>query len=118
MATVRRLYDWGASQTARRGGALTKPRLLPSHGQPFHQALGKSLPTRITAHLPSCQLFAPLHCLGVLVMKSIPELDINLSWVVPVEATEGLAVIEFHAAICDVECIQRSRESFAEVLPD
>ena len=33
------------------------------------------------------------------VVESIAELDINLPWVVPVESTEGLAVVEIHSTV-------------------
>ena len=52
---------------------------------------------------------------SVSVMKSIANLDIDLAWIIPVEAAEGLAVVQFHAAIRHVEGIHRSGESFAEV---
>ena len=51
-------------------------------------------------------------------MESIAELDINLPWVVPVEATESLAVVEIHSAVGHVQGIQRRGESLAEILTD
>ena len=51
----------------------------------------------------------------VLVMESITEFRINLSWIVPVETAEGLAVVEFHAAVGDVDAVDRCGESLAEV---
>jgi hypothetical protein len=62
--------------------------------------------------------FPPLDCFAFSIMESITDLDINLPWVVPVEATEGLAVIEVDSAVGHVQGIQRRGESLAEVLTD
>ena len=51
-------------------------------------------------------------------MESIAELDINLPGVVPVEATEGLAVVEIHSAVGHIQGIQRCGEAFAEVFAE
>ena len=51
----------------------------------------------------------------MLVMEPVTNLDIDLPWVIPVETTKGLTVIEFHAAIRHVEGIHRCGEAFAEV---
>lgn len=51
-------------------------------------------------------------------MESIAELDVNLPWVVPVEASEGLAVVEVDSAVSHVQSVQRRGESLAEVLTD
>ena len=50
------------------------------------------------------------------VMKAIAKLYINFAWIVPVEAAEGDAVVEFHAAVGHVHCVQRSGEPLAEIL--
>ena len=49
-------------------------------------------------------------------MESIADLDINLPWVVPVEATEGLAVVKVDSAVGHVQSIQRRGKPLAEVL--
>ena len=51
-------------------------------------------------------------------MESIAELDINLPGLVPMEATEGLAVVQIHTAVSGVQRIQRRGESLAEILAD
>ena len=48
-------------------------------------------------------------------MESIAELDINLPWVVPVEATESLAVVEIHPAVGHIQGIQRRGKALTEV---
>ena len=48
-------------------------------------------------------------------MEPIANLDINLPWIIPVETTKGLAVIEFDAAVRHVERIERCRKAFAKV---
>ena len=40
------------------------------------------------------------------VAESIAELDVNLPWVVPVEPTEGLAVVEILPAVSHIQGIQ------------
>src|ERR1700730_8845364 len=52
------------------------------------------------------------------VMESIAELDVNLPWVVPVEATESLAVVEIHTTVGYIQSVERRGESLAEVLTD
>src|SRR5580704_2082646 len=49
------------------------------------------------------------------VVEAIAKFDVDFAWVVPVEAAEGDAVIEFHAAICDVYRVQGSGEALAEI---
>jgi hypothetical protein len=51
-------------------------------------------------------------------MESIADLDVNLPWVVPVEASERLAVVEVDSAVSHVQGVQRRGESLAEVLTD
>jgi len=51
-------------------------------------------------------------------MASLADLDINLPWVVPVKAIEGLAVVAVDSAVGHVQGIQRCGESLAEVLTD
>jgi hypothetical protein len=40
------------------------------------------------------------------VMKSIPEFDINLSWIVPMEPSECLAIVEINPPVGDIQRIQ------------
>jgi hypothetical protein len=49
-------------------------------------------------------------------MEPIPDLAIDLSWVIPVEATKSLAVIEFDPAVGDIQSVDRGGESLPEVL--
>src|ERR1700730_12762260 len=49
------------------------------------------------------------------VMESIAELDVNLPWVVPLETTETLAVIEIHEAVAYIQSIHRCGKALAEV---
>ena len=51
-------------------------------------------------------------------MESIAELDVNLPWAIPVEATESLAVVEIHPTVAHIQGIQRRGESLSEVLTD
>ena len=44
------------------------------------------------------------------------HLDKDLARVIPVEAAEGLTVVKFHAAVGNVQGIQRCRDTLAEVL--
>src|SRR5258708_761732 len=48
--------------------------------------------------------------------EPIPQPDIDFAWVIPVEATKGLDIIEFDAAVGDVQCVQRCGSSLAEIL--
>ena len=50
-------------------------------------------------------------------MESITEFGINLPRVIPVEPAEGLAVVEFDAAVGDVQGVKRGGESLTKVLP-
>ena len=47
------------------------------------------------------------HARATLIVKSIAELHVNLSWVVIVESSKGQAVVEQHAAIRHVQSGQR-----------
>src|ERR1700690_2907827 len=49
-----------------------------------------------------------------------PESHLNkyFARVIPVEATEGLAVVELHAAVGDIQGVERGRDAFAEVFAD
>jgi hypothetical protein len=49
-------------------------------------------------------------------MESVAQFGINLPRVVPVETSEGLAVVEVHAAVGYVQGIQRCGDALAEVL--
>jgi hypothetical protein len=51
-------------------------------------------------------------------MESVAELEIDFPWVVPMEATEGLAVVEVDSAVGHVQDIQRCGESLAKILTD
>ena len=51
-------------------------------------------------------------------MESVAELEIDLPWVVPMEATEGLAVVEVDSAVGHVQDIQRCRKSLAKIFTD
>jgi hypothetical protein len=42
----------------------------------------------------------------ILIVEAVAQLDINLPWIVPVEAAEGHAIVEFHAAVGNVQRIQ------------
>ena len=50
------------------------------------------------------------------VVKSVAKFHEDFARIVPVEAAEGDAVVEFHAAVGHVHGIHRRRESFAEIL--
>jgi hypothetical protein len=39
------------------------------------------------------------------IMEPVSNLDIDLPWIIPVETTKGLTVIEFHATVRHVESI-------------
>jgi hypothetical protein len=49
-------------------------------------------------------------------MESIADLGINLPWIVPVKATEGLAVVEFQPTVGYIQGVQRCGESLTEIL--
>jgi len=49
-------------------------------------------------------------------MEAIAQLDENFPWIVPVEPSEGLAVIEIHPAIGHIRGVQRCGEPVAEIL--
>ena len=49
-------------------------------------------------------------------MESIAELNVYLPWVVPVEATESLAVVEIHTTVGHIQSVQRRGESLAKIL--
>ena len=49
-------------------------------------------------------------------MESIAKFGVNLARSVPVKTAEGLAVVELDAAVGDVESVERSRETLAEIL--
>src|SRR5712691_6031904 len=51
-------------------------------------------------------------------MESVAKFDIDLARVVPMKASEGLAVVEVHAAVGHVQGIQRCGDALAEVLTD
>src|SRR5579872_8822 len=50
-----------------------------------------------------------------LVVKSIAKFHKHLSWIIPVEASEGDAVVEFDAAVGDIEGAERGGEALAEI---
>src|ERR1035438_176707 len=49
------------------------------------------------------------------IMKPESHLNKNFARVVPVEAAEGLAVVEPHAAVGDIQGVERGRDALAEV---
>ena len=49
-------------------------------------------------------------------MKSIAQLDGQLPRVVPVEAAEGLAVVEFHVQVGHIQGIHGCGKAFPEIL--
>ena len=53
-----------------------------------------------------------------LVVKAVAHFDKNLPRVVPVEAAEGHAVVEFDAAVGDIQGVQRRRNPLAEILAE
>jgi hypothetical protein len=63
-------------------------------------------------------LFRHSTCLGILVIKPIADFDKYLPRVIPVETTEGLAVVEVHAPIGDVQSVHRCRKALPEVLAE
>ena len=50
-------------------------------------------------------------------MESIADLDINLPWVVPVEATEGLPVVKVDSAVGHVQSISDAENRSPKSLP-
>src|SRR6266567_569763 len=53
---------------------------------------------------------------STLVMETVAEFDVQFAGIVPVETAEGVAVVEFDAAIGYIDGVYGRRESFAEVL--
>ena len=51
-------------------------------------------------------------------MKAVAEFDVDFAGIVPVEAAEGLAVVEIDAAIGHVQRVQRRGEALPEILAD
>src|ERR1017187_8504339 len=51
-------------------------------------------------------------------MEAIAKFYINLSRIVPVETAEGDAVVEFDAAVGEVDGVQRSGEALAEIFAE
>jgi hypothetical protein len=51
-------------------------------------------------------------------MESIAHIGINLTRIVPVKTTEGLAVVKFHPAVGYIQGVQRRGELLAEILTD
>ena len=49
-------------------------------------------------------------------MKTVANFNVDFAGIVPVEAAEGDAVVEFNAAVGDVDGIERSRKALAEIL--
>ena len=50
-----------------------------------------------------------------LVVKAVAEFDVDFAGIVPMESAEGDAVVEFDAAVGDVQRVQRRGEAFAEI---
>src|SRR5579859_1797429 len=48
--------------------------------------------------------------------KPVPHLYVNLPWIGVVRATEGLAVVQKEAAVSQIQCRQRHRETLRERL--
>ena len=49
-------------------------------------------------------------------MEPVADLDVNFAGIIPVEAAERLAVVKIHAAIGDIQSMQRCGELVAEIL--
>src|SRR5260221_9859479 len=67
-------------------------------------------PGSSSAKVPSSQPAHPS------IVESVPQLDVDFARVAPMKASEGLTVVEIHAAVRHIEGIQRCGETFAEVL--
>ena len=52
------------------------------------------------------------------ITESIAKLSINLSWRIPVETAERLAIVEIHSTIGHIQGVQRCGESVAEILAE
>src|SRR5579863_6335056 len=52
------------------------------------------------------------------VVEAVAEFNINFARVVPVESTEGDAVIEFDAAVGDVDGVERGGDALAEIFAE
>ena len=48
-------------------------------------------------------------------MKTVANFNVDFTGIIPVESAEGDAVIEFNAAVGNVDGIQRSRKALAEI---
>src|SRR5271166_6754336 len=55
-------------------------------------------------------------CLSV--AEPIAQFDKDFARVIPVEASEGGAVVEFDAAVGNVQCAQRGGDALAEILAE
>src|SRR5271166_1357570 len=51
-------------------------------------------------------------------MEAIAKLGVDFAWIVPMKSAEGDAIVQFHAAVGDIEAVQRNRVSFAEVFAE
>ena len=51
-------------------------------------------------------------------MEAITKFNINLAGVVPVESAEGDAVVEFDAAVGDVDGVKRGGKALAKILAE
>ena len=49
------------------------------------------------------------------IVKAVAQFDEDLARIVPVEATEGDAVVEFDAAVGDVHSVDGGGEAFAKI---
>src|ERR1700722_12018039 len=49
-------------------------------------------------------------------MKTVAEFDVDFAGIVPMESAESYAVVEFHAAVGDIDCVYGGGELVAEIL--
>jgi hypothetical protein len=51
-------------------------------------------------------------------VKAVSQFDEKFPWIIPVETTEGLAIVEIHTAIGHIQSVQRCGESVTEILAE
>jgi hypothetical protein len=75
-------------------GNRTRARLLGALRPRF------ALAGRTKASVATCSFSLHMFCL---VVEAVAELGVDLAGIIPVKSAEGQAVIQLHAAVCDVQ---------------